>query len=60
MTNTSLKLQNKINTKDLSLLITLNKTANKLKIPYIVVGATARDIVLHHVIMPPYVEQQQI
>jgi predicted nucleotidyltransferase len=48
MINTSLKLQNEINPKDLSLLTTINKIANELNISYIVVGATARDLVFHH------------
>ncbi|MCF6319245.1 MAG: nucleotidyl transferase AbiEii/AbiGii toxin family protein [Proteobacteria bacterium] len=49
MTNTSLKLQNSIDPKTLSLFKNVDKIANNLYIPYVVVGATARDLILHHV-----------
>lgn len=49
MTNTSLKLFNNIDSKTLSLFKVVNKIINNLSIPYMVVGATARDLILYHV-----------
>lgn len=49
MTNTSLKLLNNIDSKTLSLFKVVDKIIYNLNIPYMVVGATARDLILHHV-----------
>lgn len=53
MINTSLRLQNKISPKDLLLLTTVNSVAKELDIPYVVVDATARDLVLYHAFGAP-------
>lgn len=49
MTNTSLKLLNNIDSKTLSLFKVVDKIIYNLNIPYMVVGASARDLILHHV-----------
>jgi len=49
MTSISLTLLNKIDSKTLRLLKSVEDIANSHEIPYVVVGATARDLILHHV-----------
>lgn len=46
--NISLNIAGKIDPKIISLFETVNRVADKLTLPYVVVGATARDLVLHH------------
>lgn len=48
MTIELLDLTNKIDNVTVSTLTAVNQVAAKLQLPYIVVGATARDLVLHH------------
>ena len=48
MTNELLDLTGKIDKVTVSTLAAVNDVAAKLNLPYIVVGATARDMVLHY------------
>ena len=48
MTIELLDLTDKIDTVTVSTLAAVNDVAANLKLPYIVVGATARDMVLHY------------
>jgi predicted nucleotidyltransferase len=44
----SLNLSNKISQATIDLLVLINRITTELALPYLVVGATARDIVYHH------------
>lgn len=46
--STSLDITGKIDAATVELFRTVKKTIQRLKMPYVVVGATARDLVLHH------------
>ena len=48
MTSTLLNISGKIDSKFCEVFYSVNSVLSELKIPYIVVGATARDLVLHH------------
>lgn len=48
MTKNSLDLSRKIDAGTIELYEIINRVANELSISYVVVGATARDLVLHH------------
>lgn len=48
MTKNSLDLSGKINLTTIKLYEVINRVAKELKISYVVVGATARDLVLHY------------
>lgn len=48
MTSTSLNISGKIDPTTLEVLAAVNQAIAELAIPYIVVGATARDLVLHY------------
>ena len=48
MTSTLLNISGKIDPKFSEVFDSVNSVLSELKIPYIVVGATARDLVLHH------------
>ena len=48
MTNTLLNISGKLDPATTELYVTLNSVTDELSIPYIVVGASARDMVLHH------------
>ena len=45
----SLTISGQIDAKILTVFETVSQAAHDLGIPYVVVGATARDLVLHHV-----------
>jgi predicted nucleotidyltransferase len=48
MTNISHNLVGKIDSKTVAILTEIDKSARKLKIPFFMVGAFARDILLQH------------
>lgn len=48
MTNTLLNIAAKIDQKTRMLLVAVSRASTELGIPYVVVGATARDLVLHY------------
>jgi predicted nucleotidyltransferase len=48
MTNTSLDIAGKVDRRTVDTLQLVERTASALGIPYVVIGATARDLVLHH------------
>jgi len=48
MTSTSLDITNKVDSNTLALLQSVADAAQHLGIPFFVIGATARDLVLHH------------
>lgn len=48
MTSTLLNISGKVDPRICEVFDSVNRVLSELKIPYIVVGATARDLVLHH------------
>ncbi len=48
MNNTLLNISGKIDQKSIALYTAVNNAAARLNIPYVVVGASARDLVLHY------------
>ncbi len=48
MTSTSLDITNKVDSSTLAVLQSVTDAAQRLAIPLFVIGATARDLVLHH------------
>lgn len=48
MTSTSLNIAGKVDTVTVEVLEFVEQIANGLNLPYVVIGATARDLVLHH------------
>lgn len=48
MTNTSLNIVGKADSRTVEILLLVERIASTLGIPYVVIGATARDLVLHH------------
>jgi len=48
MTSTLLNISGKVDPRICEVFYSVNSVLSELKIPYIVVGATARDLVLHH------------
>ncbi len=48
MTSTSLDITNKVDANTLAVLLSVADAAQHLGIPFFVIGATARDLVLHH------------
>jgi predicted nucleotidyltransferase len=48
MTNISLDLSNKLPTQTVEILKSINQIASELEIPILMIGATARDLVLHY------------
>jgi hypothetical protein len=48
MTTTSLNIAGKVDPRTVEVLQLVERIANELGIPYVVIGATARDLVLHY------------
>ena len=48
MTSTSLDIAGKVDSRTVEVLQLVERIASALGIPYVVIGATARDLVLHH------------
>jgi len=48
MTNTSLNIAGKIDPRTVATTAAVNQVLTALGMPYVIVGATARDLVLHH------------
>ena len=48
MSNTSFNISGKIETSYIDALLAIKKIADHLDIPFFIVGATARDILLEH------------
>lgn len=48
MKSTSLNISGKIDSKTVGLLESISIATTELDIPYVVVGATARDLILHY------------
>lgn len=48
MTSTSINIAGKVDPRTVEILQLVGRLSNALDIPYVVIGATARDLVLHH------------
>ncbi|MFH1068503.1 MAG: nucleotidyl transferase AbiEii/AbiGii toxin family protein [Candidatus Glassbacteria bacterium] len=48
MTSTSINISGKLDEAAIKLYIKVNQVAGRLSIPFVVVGASARDIIMHH------------
>ena len=60
MTNISLNLSNKLPTQTTETLRRIKTIADELEIPLLLVGATARDLILKHYELQPYRETKDI